>query len=621
MTNRTTQNLSRLLIALPLLSLALGVMAWLRYGMDIPWFDDWRGYADDNIHSLAITHLFRQINDTMAPVGFALDALAQRYLDGNTVAYQFLSMTVVLGSLLWLQWKLLRMVLATTLQAAICFSFTVLMLQPGSYWGTENLAYHQCLPLVFILSAMVLIIRPQGVRGWQLAAIPLLGLVAGMTYISGAFGVLSAGLGLLLIALTCHAGEERRQMARAAGLLAAAGFLTVGIQISSFLHVFQDVGTHAGIPMAWPTEAPFWMFYLGKIGRSLLLAPSWPKLSLILAILACLTAGVMGLILFRRAVVAHATPLDRRVAGIYTGLSGVVFVYLLMVAAGRTNYRGPEINGMLDIFVHGFTRFHFFWAALIWPWVVAGFIILVGGKGWAQKKTVQWSGMVLVLLVAVGMAKRGAYDHMSYQHDLSATRLVVSHCLIKGLQRGGEVRCSGMVPPRMNDPVPDAYGAYLNAQRRGASFVRNFPASLYQGRPRELKPFYAMANNGGKLGFFDLEKSGEKVFRAAGRDPQLHLETHQPQRMRRCASLEVEVIMKANVKDKVQVFFKPTGLVDYNEQYSSERVLSAPGSVQTLSFRQESETGFEDALRFDPMSQRQAVEIDDIRVYCIREQK
>src|SRR5215208_100720 len=100
MTKSLENFLGRLLIALPLLSLALCAIAWLRYGIDIPWFDDWRGYAAGTMNSLSPGHLFRPINDTLAPVGWVLDALAQRYLDGNSVAYQFLSMVTVLGSLL-----------------------------------------------------------------------------------------------------------------------------------------------------------------------------------------------------------------------------------------------------------------------------------------------------------------------------------------------------------------------------------------------------------------------------------------------------------------------------------------------------------------------------------------
>ena len=110
----------------PVLSLFLGGLAWLRYGIDIPWFDDWRGYMDGNIHSLSLDYLFRSVNDTLAPVGFALDALAQRYLGGNSIAYQFISMISVLGGLMWLQWRLLIQSLQDKLQASVCFLLVIL---------------------------------------------------------------------------------------------------------------------------------------------------------------------------------------------------------------------------------------------------------------------------------------------------------------------------------------------------------------------------------------------------------------------------------------------------------------------------------------------------------------
>ncbi len=74
--NNSAKKLIILILTLtPLVSLALGALAWLRYGIDMPWFDDWRGYVDGNIHSLNPDYLFRAVNDTLAPVGFALDAL------------------------------------------------------------------------------------------------------------------------------------------------------------------------------------------------------------------------------------------------------------------------------------------------------------------------------------------------------------------------------------------------------------------------------------------------------------------------------------------------------------------------------------------------------------------
>ena len=36
----------KVIVLIPVSSLMLGALAWLKYGIDIPWFDDWRGYMD-----------------------------------------------------------------------------------------------------------------------------------------------------------------------------------------------------------------------------------------------------------------------------------------------------------------------------------------------------------------------------------------------------------------------------------------------------------------------------------------------------------------------------------------------------------------------------------------------
>src|SRR4029079_1575057 len=125
-------------LVIPVLSLLAGAVAWLRYGIDLPFFDDWRAYIQGRSGSFDLSFLFTPENGTYYPIGKVLDAIAQRYLDGNSVAYQFLSMIIVLGSLLALQWRLLSSVMKDRLLAASAFSLTIFMLQPGSYWGHQN---------------------------------------------------------------------------------------------------------------------------------------------------------------------------------------------------------------------------------------------------------------------------------------------------------------------------------------------------------------------------------------------------------------------------------------------------------------------------------------------------
>ena len=356
--NRWLVPLNRVLVGLPVLSLVLAALAWLRYGIDIPWFDDWRGYAEGTIDSLDLRYLFRPVNDTMSPVGLALDALAQRYLDGNSVAYQFVSMVTVLGSLLALQWKLLNRALGNTLHAAVCFTVTLLMLQPGSYWGLDNLAYVQALPLVFILWALMLLSRPAAGSAWR----------GPVTRVAGT----DCGLHLHLWRLrrVCRrnriAGGGRRCAIQVrlgaswcAMLPGSRPHPGVAVAAQTYFSLFKLRGTHAGVPLALPNEAQFWAYYLGKLARSLLLPPDWPLTAAVVTLIACAIAVSLAALLLWRASSAAGTDQEKRLASIFVPLGAVVVVYLMLVAAGRTNLRPPEIQGLLEIFAARFRALPF----------------------------------------------------------------------------------------------------------------------------------------------------------------------------------------------------------------------------------------------------------------------
>jgi hypothetical protein len=620
MTNSRRDHIGRLLACLPVLSLTLAALAWLRYGIDMPWFDDWRGYAAGNIDSLDLHDLFQPMNDTMSPVGLALDALAQRFLDGNSVAYQFVSMVTVLGSLLVLQWKLLKRVMDTRWQVAVCFLFTLLMLQPDSYWGLENLAYYQALPLVFILWALVLMSGAAVGSALRGPAVGMLGLLAGFSYISGAFGAFAVGVASLMLARRLHAGTARQRLMRDWTWFTAASGVTAAVQF--YFSVLKLRGTHYGLPpMARPIEPEFWAFYLGKLGRSLLLPPDWPWTSVFVTVLACAIALATAIWLARRALSQAGTAQERQAASIYLPLGALVLVYLMLVAAGRTNFRPAEMHGLLQIFAHGFTRFHFFWATLIWPWVVAALLVLCSRNPWFRRVGPAWAltiAMVFTALVYLG----SGFGHMSKLRKIGVARTNLAHCLLEELQRGGEVRCPGLLPPRFEtDPVPDAVPAYLYAKKIGASFVRNFPMLPHGTRRATIAPFYKIEAGSPKPRTYEMESLGNGAFRSVGNDPQLYIQTGLPQITRNCMIMDVDVVIKVSERDLLQLFYVPAG---GDEEYSAQHVVDRTvgtddGSLQTFHFRLESATGFFESLRLDPATRPQSLMIPSIKVYCVRE--
>lgn len=605
----------KLLVALPLLSLALGALAWLRYGMDIPWFDDWRGYAEGSMHSLSLSHIFRPMNDTMAPIGFVLDALAQRFLDGNSVAYQLLSMLTVLGGILLLQWKLLNKTLGNPAQAALCFAFTVLMLQPDSYWGRENLAYHQCLPLVFILGALWLSVCQDHARWWHGPSIFLLGLLAGFTYISGAFGALTVGCTLLVIARVFFSGPLWKDVARNGAWLSAAGVIGAATQLVRA--ILPSGATHAGVPLTFPYTGEFWAFLLGKVGRSLLLSPASPGISLAITVLVCMAAVGVAVLLVRRIRGPQVSIEQHRVTAVYIALAAMVFVYLMMVAAGRTRFRPGDMHQLMDIFAYAFTRFHFFWATLLWPWLVAALIVLCQPP-MPKERTIVQSAVLLVLVVALPILayRGGAFSHMKVHRGMAQAREEAGRCLMESLQKEGEIHCSGLIPPRFEIPAPDSYGAYAYAWNTGASFVRNYPILSSAKRSEAIPPFYQMTRLLGVLKIEQLNYLGGNVVEVTGRDSKLFIDTQQPKVMRRCGLMDVEVDMQTQREDTAQVFFMPVGATAYSEVNSRRALLTPSRLPQTVRFRLESPAGFQNPIRIDLVTEPQTIEVKDIRAYC-----
>jgi hypothetical protein len=455
-----------LLLLAPLVSLAVNALAWLSYGIDLPYADDWRTYQDGTAYSLALGDLFTPANDTLFPVGRALDVLAMRWLAGNSVAYQFLSMIAVLGGLLFLQWRLLLSALKDRVLAAAAFSLTLFMLQPESYWGLQNLAYHQAIPVLCLLAALWIVTIPLR----PLMAVPLLlclGLISGLSYISGAFAMLTLAAVVLFFAV--FQPLQRRSYVFSGSALLVAGAITTAAQIWVIVSA-QQGQISVKVPWARPDELEFWAYLLGKLGRALLLPSGAPGRSLAVTALVVLLVAVIALVFLVRLVRRKlGTPEEGRSALIFVALVAVVFVYLLLVAAGRTKLRPETITAFLDIFAFGFLRFHFFWATLLWPWVGAAVVLWLSRRRQGQRLAFGMA-FLLVALVLPATVWLGGFDHAASYRARMAYRLKNEvNCLEAGLQKGDGIVCVAMAGSKANIRL-----SYEFARRHDASFTRYF---------------------------------------------------------------------------------------------------------------------------------------------------
>ena len=366
-----------LFILIPVTSLFLNALSWLRFGIDLPFLDDWRPYGAAFAESFDLAYLFLPGNDTLYPVGKALDALAQRFLDGNSIAYQFLSMVAVLGTLLLLQWRLLVLALSDRLIAAAAFVLTLFMIQPGTYWGLQSLAYHQAIPLVCLLLILFVVLRPLRPSLLVFLLVFGLSLIGGLAYISGAVVIPVAGIVLLALAPSVEPAE-RRPITWGGFAALAGGLSTIVVQLWAFI-AWQGGKLHSpSVSWGLPLDRDFWLFILGKIARSLGLSDLPPLMAFVLAlILSCLALALAWVLLRRNARRAPQPLAEARLALVYVVLVACMASYLMIVAAGRANFGKPMDESFLVIFQFGYVRFYFFWVTLFWPWMAAATLAVV----------------------------------------------------------------------------------------------------------------------------------------------------------------------------------------------------------------------------------------------------
>lgn len=466
---RPASLLATAIVFVPLLSFAMNVLAWMGHGVDMPYMDDWRAYQTGKAGSFDLAYLFKPSNDTLYPVGLFLDSLAQRVLGGNSVAYQLISLTVVLGSLLLLQWRLLRSVLPDRLLAACAFSATLFMLQPNSYWGLQDMAYHQAVPLVMVLFALHVVLVDRW-HAWLSPALLLAsGAIAGLIYISGAFAILATGVALMLAALLLR-GQATPPLARGGLWLTVVGMATSLPQLWVIV-IFQK-GTHrADAPMAWPTDADFWFYLLGKIGRSLMLPMANARLSLLIVAVACaalLAALGWSLHAARRGGAAAGPATGASIGGPSTAIAARAFVilfalcaaigvYLALVAAGRTNLR-PESMGLLETFSFAAHRFHFFWVTLLWPWLFAVGLLALHRLRPALARPLGVAAAIMTMLFCLSA---GAFAHRAFYASAADLRITGIKCIRERMEQGKPIACDSLLPTDLTDALQ--YATHIDA--------------------------------------------------------------------------------------------------------------------------------------------------------------
>lgn len=618
MHSSTTTELSRtpfarfvswVLVAIPCVALLFNFLALVKYGVDLPYWDDWKKYADGTMGRVDLGYLFKPSNDTLGPVGLFLDSLDVRYLAGHGVVYQALTLLGVLGGLLFLQWYLLKLAFDNFAVRACAFSACILMLQSDNYWGIQNLAYHQSIPLVCVLGILAIIATPQKRKILPLLGVLCLGLVSGFSYISGAFGILAVTA--ILLVMSRYVSEVQKKTYTTYGL--ALGIPAI---ISSVAQLWVIVGVQHGthlssVGMAYPWESDFWFFLLGKIGRSILLNPYHPLSSLVITL-----GGVLLLVAVSVVSVKYLLNIENGTESrvkyfIFISLVAVVVAYLFLVAAGRTNIRPENMNSPLEIFSFGFSRFHYYWVTLIWPWAVAIFLHEVGKCGKAKRIPALAPVGILILIGGVYLYTP-AFRYGNFYHAQMTERLGGLECIETQIQQPGPVACPQIYPG-------DLKGAILNARAVASSFTRTFFYVPLPYGATEPRADFILTPNSQLLSISSASvesRSSDRLLLKTSEDPMVTFTAPGEEMFRSCRVLQISVKAATASPEVAQLFYLASTSPGFNETES--RMASLPGGdvPHVLSFSMESASGFKNTFRFDPIMHAGNVELYGLEARC-----
>lgn len=599
---------SFILAVIPIIYLIQMCIAFARNGIDIPYADDWRNYITQEVDSLSVSYLFRPDNDTMYPVGKLIDSLWFIVFRGDSFVYQLVTMVTLLGSAIYFQFRLLNHVISDRLLSSSIFVSSILILQIGTYWGYQNIAYQQGIPLICLLGVLFVLTCVDWRRSTKAITYCGLGLVCGFSYISGAICALAGAIVLIVVGVI---RRDRRDILLAGLALMPAALITSAAQ-AYVIVIVQHGRTHRpDAPWATPLDSDFWLYGFGKIARSLAMPDTWPLTSI---------AVVFGVLAFTAIALAISVysllvkkDLNYRIVDgmcILLFLTAVIAVYLAMVSAGRTNLRPDTVVQPIEIFRFGFLRFHYFWVTIIWPWILAAAILLISNL------IGRVSARAVALLIAIALPfMASASGRFDYSAEFSeASRFKEKYgidCLQTKLLTSDKLECP-FIEPR------DLTPAYAYAAYKGASFVKYIPPTLRRlNTVPSLEIFNASEISSPNIHVINADVSHispTSIELKTHNDPMIVVETNHPDRMANCQSLMLRAELQGDKSSIAKLFYLPTGSSDFSGD--NFVTVSSPGTGP-VEFTATSRTGFANQLRFDPMTGVGLVQISDLSIRCL----
>lgn len=585
--------LALLKLAVPV-ALVMQLIAWLRWGIDIPFMDDWRTlYSKPG--TLELVDLFSPANDTLYPVGKFIDALMVRYFSYNSIVYQTLSMITCLGGIVALQYAILRKT-ASSLVLIPAFLMCVFIMQPYSYWGSQNIAFHQAIPLLTLLGAINVTLSGKPSSAARIASVSLLAMVGGFAYISGAFAALAALFVSLLFFLSVDKTASRPFRDAAIGFGVAAA-VTLPAQLSVILY-FQSGHIHTQTAWALPWSWEFWTFALGLIARAMSLAVHGDPVVFSAIAAVCFVLAIAAITVhLTQKVILKTLPredLPRTYALLVT--VAVIACYVCLVSAGRSGLGAMPELGWSNYFSRGGGRFHFFWVTLLFP--IAAAAILAHAFPRVAKSPLSISLLCVAILAHAFTSGAFSYD-AAFKEATDGWQRPGLLCLQQRVVNNEPVVCPSLYPG-------DITMAVNNAKAWNTSFARllDFPADVV-GTP---VPFTIENVAGGAL----MGKTADGLTLRGALDPQVYLKLEPAVIESGCPTLHLYGVVLSETIDIAELFYIPRG----ETSYKSENRASAVIPSDKLEISVSNVAGFEPMLRLDPGASEQTYRLSDLIVTC-----
>ena len=591
----------------PAVLLVLQALSWLQLGIDVPWADEWRPYIQHSAGSFSLPYLFEPENNTLYPVGKVLDALAQRLLNGNVVAYELVSMIALLLTLLAIQSWLVERATSIWLVRAIAGGLMFFMFRAGTYWGTSDGAYQLGIPIVCVLAIIAVASASSAISPVRLASIAVLAGVAGLTHISGAFSDVALALAFLLIAALA-APAWRKSLGGAALVLGIVGGTTSAWQVA--------VSQTAATPLATPFDPKFWLYSFGLVGGSLWRAPASPGTAdteaIAIALLAVLSwsAGTAAALVS----IVRNRPIDlnrHRLSFTLVACSASVASYVALVAAGRAYYQASEATPNIQILLNGMAAHRPFWVTAIWPWVGIACVALPlrwTGRAGRLVRLVPGVAIALAALALSASYLSGAFDFRGYYTGIRELRATVLDCLINGLNTDQPLRCQQSRPDwDLSIPVVEAMANDVSFTHY-LRFVHDFDA------PGIFRLTTASSESLTYIGATPLQASSAPPYTIAiANDAAIDVSTGGRDVMSSCHILEVGVNIETGLPAVLHIFWSPPD-APQAQRVSTFRTVSAGSTVAWFDIA--SAAGFRDRLRLHFLSMPQEIVLDDMTVRC-----